>query len=66
MDKDVWTITEFTQERVRVLDEDIESMAVKAKQCKTADELMALAKSGGVELTKEEAEAYLKELLNLE
>lgn len=66
MDKDVWTITEFTQERVRVLDGDIESMAVKAKQCKTADELMALAKSGGVELTKEEAEAYLKELLNLE
>jgi hypothetical protein len=27
-------------------------------QCKNAEELMALAKTGGYELTKEEAEAY--------
>ena len=32
-------------------------MLEKAMQCKTADELMALAKSEGVELTKDEAEA---------
>ena len=37
-------------------------MFVKAMQCETADELIALAKTGGYELTKEEAEAYLAEL----
>ena len=34
-------------------------MLEKAMQCKTADELMALAKSEGMEITREEAEAYL-------
>ncbi len=34
-------------------------MIEKAMQCKTADELIALAKTGGYELTKEEAETYL-------
>ena len=38
----------------------------KAMQCETADELIALAKSEGVELTKEEAEAYLAELDDFE
>ncbi len=38
----------------------------KAMACKTAEELMALAKSEGMELTKEEAEAYLEELENRE
>ena len=37
-------------------------MLAKAMQCETADELIALAKSKGIELTKEEAEAYLAEL----
>ena len=37
-------------------------MLAKAMQCETADELIALAKSKGLELTKEEAEAYLAEL----
>ena len=37
-------------------------MFAKAMQCETADELIALAKSKGIELTKEEAEAYLAEL----
>jgi predicted ribosomally synthesized peptide with nif11-like leader len=41
-------------------------MIEKAMQCKTADELMALAKTGGYELTKEEAEAYLAEMVDLE
>ena len=38
----------------------------KAMQCETAEDLMALAKSEGIELTKEEAEAYLAELTDLE
>ena len=41
-------------------------MLEKAAMCKTADQLIALAKSGGVEITKEEAEAYMTELENIE
>ena len=41
-------------------------MLAKAMQCETADELIALAKTGGYELTKGEAEAYLAELDNVE
>ena len=37
-------------------------MLVKAMQCETAEELIALAKSEGMELTREEAEAYLAEM----
>ena len=39
---------------------------VKAVQCKTADELMALAKAEGYDITKEEAEAYFAELSEVE
>ena len=41
-------------------------MLEKAMQCKTADELMAYAKSEGVDITKDEAEAYLAELSEFE
>ena len=41
-------------------------MLEKAMQCKTAEELMAFAKAEGIELTKEEAEAYLEELSECE
>ena len=41
-------------------------MLEKALQCKTSDELIALAKTGGCEITKEEAEAYLAEMKDLE
>ena len=41
-------------------------MLEKAMHCKNAEELMALAKTGGIELTKEEAEAYLAELEDVE
>ena len=34
----------------------------KAMACKTAEELMALAKAEGYELTKDEAEAYMADL----
>ena len=38
----------------------------KAMACKTAEELMALAKAEGVELTKEEAETYMAEMEDVE
>ena len=38
----------------------------KAMACETAEELMELAKTIGVELTKEEAEAYLAEMEDVE
>ena len=38
-------------------------MIAKAMQCKNADELIALAKTGGIELTKE---AYMVELADVE
>ena len=41
-------------------------MMAKALQCKSADELIALAKTGGYELTKEEAEAYMAEMADFE
>ena len=34
--------------------------------CKTADELIAAAKAEGIELTKNEAEAYMAEMVDLE
>ena len=41
-------------------------MVAKAMQCKNADELIALAKTGGFELTREEAEAFMAELVDVE
>ena len=41
-------------------------MLEKALECETADELVALAKTYGFTLTKEEAEAYLTELDDFE
>ena len=38
----------------------------KAMACKTAEELMELARRGGVELTKDEAEAYMADLSDFE
>mgnify|MGYP007069896726 CR=1 FL=1 len=38
----------------------------KAVACETAEELMAAAKADGIELTKDEAEAYLAELSDVE
>ncbi len=39
---------------------------MQAMQCKTADELMALAKAAGFDITKAEAEAYMAELADVE
>ena len=41
-------------------------MIEKAMQCETAEELIALAEAEGIELTKEEAKAYLDELNDVE
>ena len=43
-----------------------EEMILKAMQCKDADELAALVKNYGIDITKEEAEAYLTELEDYE
>ena len=48
-------INELTKEQI-----------AKALSCETAEELMALAKAEGIELTKEEAEAYLSEMEDFE
>ena len=41
-------------------------MISKAAKCETADELIALAKAEGMEITKAEAESYLAELSDYE
>ena len=41
-------------------------MLEKASMCQTADELIALAKTEGIEITLEQAEAYLDELQDVE
>ena len=41
-------------------------LIAKAMSCETAEELMLLAKAEGIELTKEEAEAYMAELEDFE
>ena len=41
-------------------------MLEKAMQCKTVEELIAYAKTEVIDLTKEEAEAYMAELADVE
>ena len=41
-------------------------MIEKAMTCQTADDLIALAKDNGIDITREEAESYLDELDNME
>ena len=42
------------------------AMIDKALKCESAEELMAIAKAEGLEITKDEAEAYMAELDNME
>ena len=42
------------------------AMLAQAAHCETAEQLIALAKKAGCEITKAEAEAYLTELENFE
>ena len=41
-------------------------MLAKAAKCNSADELIALAKRSGIEITQAEAKAYLDELQDVE
>ena len=41
-------------------------MIEKAMQCKDAEELMALAKTEGFDISKKEAEAYMAEMSDVE
>ncbi len=43
-----------------------EMLLAKAMQCKDAEDLVALAKEEGIDLKKEEAEAYLAEMDDVE
>ena len=43
-----------------------DEMLAKAAKCNSADELIALAKSEGFEITRDEAQAYLAETENVE
>ncbi|MBR5908445.1 MAG: hypothetical protein IKZ66_00555 [Schwartzia sp.] len=41
-------------------------LLAKAMQCDTPEDLMKLAKENGAEMTKEEAEAYLSEMADID
>ena len=41
-------------------------MIERVMQCETAEDLVTLAKSEGIELTKEDAEAYMAEMEDVE
>ena len=43
-----------------------QEMMTAAMQCKDADELVRLAKENGFDITKDEAEAYMAELADVE
>ena len=47
-------------------DEITKEQIAKAMQCKSTEELIAFVKSEGIDITKEEAEAYLDELDDVE
>ena len=47
--------TKFTKEQIE-----------KAMQCKNADELLALAKAERYDMTRDEAEAYMAEMADIE
>ena len=55
----------FTMANIN-LNELTKEQIAKAMNCETAEELMALAKAEGKEITKEEAEAYLAEMEDVE
>ncbi len=47
-------------------DELTKEQIEKAIACKTAEELLSLAKTEGFDITKEEAEAYMAEMADVE
>ena len=70
LEKRIWNRLTRHNKEVTVMpidkNEITKEMLEKAMQCKDADELIALAKTGGYGLTKEEAEAYMAEIEEVE
>ena len=70
LEKRIWNrIKRYNEEgKIKPINKNelTKEMIAKAMQCKSVDELMALAKAEGAELTKAEAEAYFAELADIE
>ena len=70
LEKRIWNRLKRYNEEGKIMpinkNELTTEMIAKAMQCKTVDELMALAKAEGFEITKDEAEAYFAELADVE
>ena len=70
LEKRIWNRLKRYNEEGKIMpinkNELTKEMIAKAMQCKTVDELMALAKAEGFEITKDEAEAYFAEFADVE
>ena len=70
LEKRIWNRLKRYNEEGKIMpinkNELTKEMIAKAMQCKSVDELMALAKTEGFEITKDEAEAYFAELADVE
>ena len=70
LEKRIWNRIKRYNEEGKIMpinkNELTKEMIAKAMQCKTVDELMALAKAEGFEITKDEAETYFAELADVE
>jgi predicted ribosomally synthesized peptide with nif11-like leader len=70
LEKRIWNRIKRYNEEGKIMpinkNELTKEMIAKAMQCKTVDELMALAKAEGFDITKDEAEAYFAELADVE
>ena len=69
LEKRIWNRIKRYNEEGKIMpinkNELTKEMIAKAMQCKTVDELMALAKAEGFEITKDEAEAYFAEFADV-
>ena len=70
LEKRIWNRLKRYNEEGKIMpinkNELTKEMIAKAMQCRTVDELVALAKAEGFEITKDEAEAYFAELADVE
>ena len=70
LEKRIWNRLKRYNEEGKIVpinkNELTKEMIARAMQCKSVDELMALAKAVGFEITKDEAEAYFAELADVE
>ena len=70
LEKRIWNRLKRYNEEGKIMpinkNELTKEMIAKAMQCKSAEELIAFAKSEGIDITKEEAEAYMAEMADVE